>query len=159
MYTLPPSPDSLGSRLMPHCIGWGEKRRPEDLRHRRRHPPLVRSTYRSHDSHLTGTSPLIPIFVSAVPSSQTRNQQIVNATWRLENTSNNIPNLSRWIRCLFSLALTSAPELVEHLLSQVVTIANGAKTVRCSWFPQSVSLPLFDSIHDAISANAQLEPR
>lgn len=56
-------------------------------------------------------------------------QKIVDATWRLN--SNDISQLSRWIRCLFSLALTSAPKLAEHLLSQVIDIATGAKTV--SW--------------------------
>ncbi|KAL8797190.1 MAG: hypothetical protein Q9195_000657 [Heterodermia aff. obscurata] len=53
-------------------------------------------------------------------------QQIVTKTWSLK--SNDVSKLSRWIRCLFSLALTSAPELAEHLLSQVVTIATSAKS-------------------------------
>lgn len=68
----------------------------------------------------------------------TKSQQIVNATHRLAN--NSIDNLSRWIRCLFSLALTTAPELAEHLLSQVVTIATGAKDV-CSPISHPVLCP------------------
>lgn len=47
-------------------------------------------------------------------------QQIIDATWRLE--TNEVERLSRWIRCLFSLALTCNIDLAEHLLDQVAEI-------------------------------------
>ncbi|MCJ1461183.1 hypothetical protein MMC28_011565 [Mycoblastus sanguinarius] len=54
-------------------------------------------------------------------------QQIINITWK--HDTNDIDKFSRWVRCLFSLALTSNIETAEQLLDQVTRIAEGAKTV------------------------------
>ena len=55
-------------------------------------------------------------------------QQIINATW--QHDSNNIDKLARWIRCLFTLALTSNVDTAEQLLGQAVNIAESSKQVR-----------------------------
>ena len=55
-------------------------------------------------------------------------QQIINATWNRD--SSDIEKLSRWIRCLFTMALTSNVETAEQLLDQVAAIAENAKQVR-----------------------------
>ena len=54
-------------------------------------------------------------------------QQIINATWQLE--ANEVEKLSRWIRCLFSLALTCKIDLAEHLLDQVSELAANTSKV------------------------------
>lgn len=54
----------------------------------------------------------------------TRLQQIVNLGWQ-----NDIDKLSRWIRCLFALALTTNMEVAEQLLDQVADIAKEVKRV------------------------------
>lgn len=56
-------------------------------------------------------------------------QLIVNVTWKLEG--NSMAKLSRWIRCLFQIALTSDAYVAEHLLEQIADIVKDAK-VRCS---------------------------
>lgn len=53
-------------------------------------------------------------------------QQIINMTWQLNNGC--IDKLSRWIRCLFSLAL-SETDIAVQLLDQAVTIAEDARKV------------------------------
>lgn len=55
-------------------------------------------------------------------------QQIIHATWPRSHTD--IAHLSRWIRCLFSLSLTSSSslEISEHLLTQVIINATNAKS-------------------------------
>ncbi|MCJ1227176.1 hypothetical protein MMC12_003831 [Toensbergia leucococca] len=53
-------------------------------------------------------------------------QHIFNMTWRLDTSD--IEKLSRWIRCLFSLALVSKIEMAEHLLDQVLVVAVDART-------------------------------
>ena len=55
-------------------------------------------------------------------------QQIINLTW--QHDSNNIDKLARWIRCLFTLALTSNVDTAEQLLGQAVNIAERSKQVR-----------------------------
>lgn len=55
-------------------------------------------------------------------------QQIINLTW--QHDSNNINKLARWIRCLFTLALTSNVDTAEQLLGQAVTIAESSRQVR-----------------------------
>ena len=55
-------------------------------------------------------------------------QQIINITWQYD--SSNINKLARWIRCLFTLALTSNIDTAEQLLSQAVNIAESSKQVR-----------------------------
>lgn len=62
-------------------------------------------------------------------------QKVVNATWRLEG--NSIAKLSRWIRCLFQIALTSDVYVAEHLLDQTANLVEEAK-VRCSTFVASL---------------------
>ncbi|KAI9880696.1 MAG: hypothetical protein M1830_001329 [Pleopsidium flavum] len=52
-------------------------------------------------------------------------QKIVNVTWRLEG--NSVTKLSRWIRCLFQIALTSDINIAEHLLDQIVNVAKDTK--------------------------------
>ncbi|KAL2036382.1 hypothetical protein N7G274_010903 [Stereocaulon virgatum] len=52
-------------------------------------------------------------------------QQIINITWQYDNA--NIDKLARWIRCLFSLALTSNTETAEQLLNQVASIAESCR--------------------------------
>lgn len=54
-------------------------------------------------------------------------QQIINMTWQLNNGGTD--KLSRWIRCLFSLAL-SEMDIAVQLLDQAVAIAEDAKKVR-----------------------------
>lgn len=54
-------------------------------------------------------------------------EKIINVTWRHDGQNNE--KLCRWIRCLFSLALTSNTAIAEQLLEQVVTIAEGQKKV------------------------------
>jgi len=56
-------------------------------------------------------------------------QKIVNATWKLEG--NSIAKLSRWIRCLFQIALTSDVYMAEHLLDQIANFVKDGK-VKCS---------------------------
>ncbi len=55
-------------------------------------------------------------------------QQIINATWHKETYS--VEKLARWVRCLFTLALTSNVETAEHLLDQVESIVEEARKVR-----------------------------
>lgn len=55
-------------------------------------------------------------------------QQIINATWSHDRSD--AEKLSRWIRCLFTMALTSNVDTAEQLLDQVATIAQNAKHVR-----------------------------
>lgn len=55
-------------------------------------------------------------------------QQIINASWQKEVYS--IDRLSRWIRCLFTLALTSNVDTAEQLLDQVLHIVDEARKVR-----------------------------
>ena len=54
----------------------------------------------------------------------------MNMSWRSEGAD--VAKLSRWIRCLFQLALTSNIEVAEHLLSQVLTMAKDSEMVRRS---------------------------
>lgn len=68
-------------------------------------------------------------------------QQIINVTSRLNDSD--IDKISRWIRCLFSLAVNSETEIAEDLLDQVVTIAGHAKSVRTIHF-DSLSHSLYD---------------
>lgn len=56
-------------------------------------------------------------------------QKSVNATWKLEG--NSIAKLSRWIRCLFQIALTSDVYMAEHLLDQIANLVKDGE-VRCS---------------------------
>ncbi|KAF6237882.1 hypothetical protein HO173_004083 [Letharia columbiana] len=56
-------------------------------------------------------------------------QQIINITWQHNNGGTD--KLSRWIRCLFSLAL-SERDIAVQLLDQAVTIAEDARKVRDS---------------------------
>ena len=77
-------------------------------------------------------------------------QQIVNIAWRLD--TKNIAKLSRWIRCLFSMATVTKIELGEHLLDQVIAIATDAKKV-LSPFP--FPLPLHQSHNELISSEKQ----
>lgn len=55
-------------------------------------------------------------------------QQIINVTWHSE--SHGVERLSRWIRCLFTLAMTSDVETAERLLDQVMNIVKEASKVR-----------------------------
>lgn len=55
-------------------------------------------------------------------------QQIIGVTWQHE--SYGIDKLSRWIRCLFTLTLTSNVETAEQLLDQVASIAEESRRVR-----------------------------
>ena len=55
-------------------------------------------------------------------------QQIINVTW--QHDSNDINKLARWIRCLFTLALTSNVDTAEQLLDQAANIAGSSKQVR-----------------------------
>jgi hypothetical protein len=52
-------------------------------------------------------------------------QRIINITWEHDNA--NIAKFARWIRCLFSLALTSNIETAEQLLNQVASIAESSR--------------------------------
>ena len=52
-------------------------------------------------------------------------QQIINITWQYDN--NNIDKLARWIRCLFTLALTSDLETAGQVVNQVATIAETSR--------------------------------
>lgn len=54
-----------------------------------------------------------------------------------------IDKLSRWIRCLFSLALVSKLEMAEHLLDQVVTITREGLAVSGQIFHLQCSNHLF----------------
>jgi len=65
-------------------------------------------------------------------------QQIINITWQHE--SYDIEKLSRWIRCLFNLALTSNDETAERLLDQVARI--GEETWKARVFLESPILSL-----------------
>lgn len=56
-------------------------------------------------------------------------QQIINMTWQHNNGGTD--KLSRWIRCLFSLALSEI-DIAVQLLDQAVTIAEDARKVRNS---------------------------
>ena len=53
-------------------------------------------------------------------------QQIINITWQQDNGATD--ELPRWIRCLFSLAL-SETDIAVQLLDQAVMIAADAKKV------------------------------
>ena len=53
-------------------------------------------------------------------------QQIINMNWQQSNSGTD--KLSRWIRCLFSLAL-SETAIAEQLLDQAITIAEVARKV------------------------------
>ena len=55
-------------------------------------------------------------------------QQIINITW--QQNSNDINKLARWIRCLFTLALSSNADTAEQLLDQAANIASSSKQVR-----------------------------
>lgn len=70
-------------------------------------------------------------------------QQIINAT--LNRDSSDVQKLSRWIRCLFNLALTSNVETAEQLLDQVAAIAKNAKQVRCVLRPDLLATDNIDS--------------
>ncbi|KAG8531049.1 uncharacterized protein KY384_004406 [Bacidia gigantensis] len=52
-------------------------------------------------------------------------QQIINGTWA--KGGNDISKLSRWIRCLFSLAQTSRTEIAEQLLEQAIGVVQSSK--------------------------------
>ena len=54
-------------------------------------------------------------------------QQIINITWT--NGSYDIARLSRWIRCLFALALTTNGELADQLFDQFAKILEKARRV------------------------------
>ncbi len=54
-------------------------------------------------------------------------KQIVNSTWKLQG--HDVLKLSRWIRCIFSLALTSKASDAENVLDQAIVIAENAKKV------------------------------
>lgn len=47
-------------------------------------------------------------------------QQIINVSWTQEGS--NIAKLSRWMRCLFTLALSNNAETAEQLLEQAINI-------------------------------------
>ena len=53
-------------------------------------------------------------------------QQIINMTW--QQNKGGTDKLSRWIRCLFSLAL-SETDIAVQLLDQAVSIAEDARKV------------------------------
>lgn len=53
-------------------------------------------------------------------------QHIINMNWQRDDGG--IDNLSRWIRCLFTLAL-SETEIALQLLDRAVTIAEVARKV------------------------------
>jgi len=53
-------------------------------------------------------------------------QQIINATWNSDG--NDIERLSRWIRCLFALALTYKSEIAEQLLDQVIIVVKSVRS-------------------------------
>ena len=53
-----------------------------------------------------------------------------------------IDKLSRWIRCLFSLALVSKLEMAEHLLDQVVTITREGLAVGGKFSSAMFQLPI-----------------
>ena len=53
-------------------------------------------------------------------------QKIINMTW--QHTKGGTDKLSRWIRCLFSLAL-SETDIAVQLLDQAVAIAQEARKV------------------------------
>ncbi|KAI9770778.1 MAG: hypothetical protein M1840_003028 [Geoglossum simile] len=56
----------------------------------------------------------------------TLKKKIVNTTWRLPAT-NPIDKLSRWIRCLFQIALSNDLNIAEQLLHQALSIARDSK--------------------------------
>lgn len=65
--------------------------------------------------------------LNCAPVMITSLQQIINATWGHDKSD--IEKLSRWIRCLFTIALTSNDKTAEQLLDQVAAIAQNAKQV------------------------------
>ena len=74
-------------------------------------------------------------------------QQIINLTW--QHDSNNIDKLARWIRCLFTLALTSNVDTAEQLLGQAVNIAESSKQVRIPTNSLAIALLM----HALLSSN------
>lgn len=52
----------------------------------------------------------------------------MNKVWQPDN--GDVDRLARWIRCLFSLALSSSVEMAENVVDQVISIAENAKEVR-----------------------------
>ena len=57
-------------------------------------------------------------------------QQIINATWVKEGS--NLPKLSHWIRCLFTLAIPRNPDTAMELAEKAVKVAQSHKDVsRC----------------------------
>ena len=56
-------------------------------------------------------------------------QQLVNITWQAGKHHNDVEKLSRWIRCLVSLALVSDAGMGETLLDQVVSIVENASKI------------------------------
>ena len=73
-------------------------------------------------------------------------QEIINATWA--NGSSQIEKLARWIRCLFTIALTSNTETAEQLLDQVVDITKSAKQA------SFLNHKLFSSCSNVFDSNA-----
>ncbi|KAL8904603.1 MAG: hypothetical protein Q9207_003158 [Kuettlingeria erythrocarpa] len=58
-------------------------------------------------------------------------EQIVNKVWQPGN--GDVDRLARWIRCLFSLALSSSVEMAENIVDQVISIAESAKEKPASY--------------------------
>ncbi|MCJ1397829.1 hypothetical protein MMC11_001025 [Xylographa trunciseda] len=80
------------------------------------------------DSHACGDSKLYSTIADIILASEaptdtmiTILQEIVNIAWRIGGIDTT--KLSRWIRCLFQLALTSNLKTAELLLNQVMTLA------------------------------------
>ncbi|KAL6717482.1 sporulation-specific protein 22 [Lecanora helva] len=61
-------------------------------------------------------------------------QQIINITWQYSDR-NSIEKLSRWIRCLFTIALSSNEDAAEHLLNQVTTITKETRKQQSLPYP------------------------
>lgn len=72
-------------------------------------------------------------------------QQIVNKVYRPD--SGDIDRLARWIRCLFSLALSSNAEMSENIVDQVISIAGSAKEV-CLSVPRTFCHQYLSSLQE-----------
>lgn len=71
-------------------------------------------------------------------------QKIVNMTWR--QTGNDIVKLSRWLRCLFQLALTYDENISLKCVDQAAQIAAARQGVSCPF--------LFSSNHSYLPTPA-----
>ncbi|MCJ1432892.1 hypothetical protein MMC27_002250 [Xylographa pallens] len=82
---------------------------------------IVKDSYACEDPILYSTLADIVLASEAPTDTMISILQIVNIAWRIGGID--ITKLSRWIRCLFQLALTSNLETAEFLLNQVLTLA------------------------------------